>query len=278
MRADVPARASGTPSACVPDPCGTSGAGTRAAAGEPSVYDESGMSCESLIGRTDALAAELLRWCAGHGLKIACAESLTGGLLADAFVRVPGASAVFLGSAVTYDLHAKAKVLGVDAALLAREGAVHPQVARSMAYGAAALYAQPAYGYGDAVVGLSTTGVAGPGPDGDKPAGLVYAGFSLPASFAAGLSGNGNAGNTFDGCPSDGGPCGGGPFADMLFDGDREASARRPPSAADFRDASPSRLTCAVELRLHGSREGVRRLAVLRVLQNLSRFTASFQE
>ena len=250
MRADVPSRTSG-------------------ASGASGLSDASGMSGGSLARRTDALAAELLRWCADRGLKIACAESLTGGLLADAFVRVPGASAVFLGSAVTYDLHAKAKVLGVDAALLACEGAVHPQVARSMAYGAAALYAQPAYGYGDEVVGLSTTGVAGPGPDGDKPAGLVYAGFSLPASFAAGASGD-----MSDGRWSDGGLCGGMLIDGMLFDEGRPASVSRPSSATGSREPAPSRLTCAVELRLHGSREEVRRLTVLRVLQNLSRFTA----
>ncbi len=116
-------------------------------------------------------------------MRIAAAESLTGGLLADAFVRIPGASRVFLGSAVTYDIAAKASVLGVDADLLRREGAVHPDVARQMALGTARLYDQPAYGR--RVIGLSTTGVAGPGPDGDKPAGLVYAGFSVP-SFDAG--------------------------------------------------------------------------------------------
>jgi nicotinamide-nucleotide amidase len=122
-------------------------------------------------GRCDALAARILARCKTLGVKIAAAESLTGGLLADAFVRVPGASAVFLGSAVTYDIAAKASILGVDAELLRREGAVHPEVARQMAQATANLYHQPGY---DAVIGLSTTGVAGPGPDGSKPAGLVY--------------------------------------------------------------------------------------------------------
>ncbi|NEG70125.1 CinA family protein [Bifidobacterium choloepi] len=129
----------------------------------------------------DRLAAGVLDWCAGRGLKIAAAESLTGGLLADAFVRIPGASRVFLGSAVTYDIAAKASVLGVDRDLLDREGAVHPEVARQMARRTAELFAQPEYG--DSVIGVSTTGVAGPGPDGDKPAGLVYIGVSLPGIF-----------------------------------------------------------------------------------------------
>lgn len=132
----------------------------------------------------DDLAARVLAACETRGLRIAAAESLTGGLLADAFVRVPGASRVFLGSAVTYDINAKASILGVDAALLEREGAVHPEVARQMAEGTARLYAQSEYG--DAVIGLSTTGVAGPGPDGDKPAGLAYVGISLPPCLAGG--------------------------------------------------------------------------------------------
>jgi nicotinamide-nucleotide amidase len=142
-------------------------------------------SCDEnmdMQGRCDALAAVILARCKPLGAKIAAAESLTGGLLADAFVRVPGASAVFLGSAVTYDIAAKASMLGVDAELLRLEGAVHPEVARQMAQATADLYRQPGY---DAVIGLSTTGVAGPGPDGDKPAGLVYVGLALPAAFSA---------------------------------------------------------------------------------------------
>jgi nicotinamide-nucleotide amidase len=131
--------------------------------------------------RCDELAAAVLAYCEDHHFVIAAAESLTGGLLADAFVRIPGASKVFLGSVVTYDIRAKSSILGVDAGLLAREGAVHPEVARRMAEAAAGLYAQPEDG--DRVVGLSTTGVAGPGPDGDKPAGLVYIGFSVPDGF-----------------------------------------------------------------------------------------------
>ena len=81
----------------------------------------------------DSLAAGILKICEANNTKIACAESLTGGLLADAFVRIPGASNVLLGSAVTYDINAKASILHVDKALLDREGAVHPEVVRQMA-------------------------------------------------------------------------------------------------------------------------------------------------
>ena len=90
----------------------------------------------------DSLAAGILKICEANNTKIACAESLTGGLLADAFVRIPGASNVLLGSAVTYDINAKASILHVDKALLDREGAVHPEVARQMAVGTARLYSR----------------------------------------------------------------------------------------------------------------------------------------
>ncbi|PLS30488.1 damage-inducible protein CinA [Bifidobacterium margollesii] len=129
----------------------------------------------------DGLAADILGICLDRRWSIAAAESLTGGLLSDAFVRIPGASRVFLGSAVTYDIKAKTAILGVDGDLLRREGAVHPQVAYQMAEATARLYDTHA-DLGHRVIGLSTTGVAGPGPDGDKPAGLVYVGISLPSS------------------------------------------------------------------------------------------------
>ncbi|WP_280925254.1 nicotinamide-nucleotide amidohydrolase family protein [Bifidobacterium sp. ESL0763] len=134
----------------------------------------------------DAMAARVLEWCRGNEMRVASAESLTGGLLADAFVRIPGASDVFLGSAVTYDIAAKASLLGVDAGLLKREGAVHPEVACQMAQSTADLYDQPEY-HGR-VIGLSTTGVAGPGPDGDKPAGLVYIGVRIPPCVRGGAA------------------------------------------------------------------------------------------
>ena len=141
------------------------------------------------------LAERILSNSVQLGFHIAAAESLTGGLLADAFVSVPGASRVFCGSAVTYDIHAKAKILGVDAHLLQTEGAVFKDVAMQMAVGASHIYRGAGWEYEDdssadslvdssfPIIGLSTTGVAGPGPDGSKPAGLVYVGVLLPESF-----------------------------------------------------------------------------------------------
>jgi nicotinamide-nucleotide amidase len=107
-----------------------------------------------------------------RGFTIAVAESLTGGLLAAAITSVPGASVVFRGSVTAYATEIKASVLGVDADLLAREGAVHPEVARQMADGVRRLFG--------ATVGLATTGVAGPTEQDGKPVGLVYVGYSEP--------------------------------------------------------------------------------------------------
>lgn len=118
------------------------------------------------------LASEILDFCDAHSLHIACAESLTGGLLSDSFVKIPGASRVFLGSAVTYDIREKSKILGVDCDLLKSCGAVDARVAKQMAFGAARLYSGSGWCYKRfeqqkdvdnpdfPIIGLSTTGVA----------------------------------------------------------------------------------------------------------------------
>jgi nicotinamide-nucleotide amidase len=124
---------------------------------------------------TDAAAAlEALR---DRGWTLAIAESLTGGALADAFVRVPGASAVLVGAVVAYATPVKASVLGVDRALLDREGPVHPEVAAQMADGvrrSLAVDGRPAD------VGVATTGVAGPDPQGGRVPGTVYLAVATP--------------------------------------------------------------------------------------------------
>ncbi len=87
---------------------------------------------------------------------VATAESLTGGDVGGAICTVPGASAYYRGGVISYAYEVKAQVLGVDAQLLAREGAVHPAVAVQMAVGAARVCG--------ADYAVSTTGVAGPDP------------------------------------------------------------------------------------------------------------------
>ncbi|WP_314646994.1 CinA family protein [uncultured Microbacterium sp.] len=122
-------------------------------------------------------AAEVVRGLRERGWTIAVAESLTGGALCAALVSVPGASEVLRGGVVAYATPIKHSVLGVDAALLAREGAVHPEVARQMARGVrTALQVSDE----EASVGVATTGIAGPdSPDG-QPVGTVHIGVSTP--------------------------------------------------------------------------------------------------
>ena len=111
-------------------------------------------------------ARDLLELLRLEGKTIATAESLTGGQVASALVDVPGASDVFVGGVVAYQTQVKTSALGVPAALLSRRGSVDPQVAALMASGAAKRLG--------ADVGVATTGVAGPGSQGDVPSGTVF--------------------------------------------------------------------------------------------------------
>jgi nicotinamide-nucleotide amidase len=122
-------------------------------------------------------AARLLARLAERGWSVGVAESLTGGLVVASLVSVPGASAHVRGGIVAYATDLKAKLLGVDAALLAEHGAVHPEVARQMADGVRAAVGA----VGEAAdVGISTTGIAGPdSPDG-QPVGTVHVGVATP--------------------------------------------------------------------------------------------------
>ena len=123
----------------------------------------------------DPATASVVRTLIDRGLTIAAAESLTGGLLTAELTTVPGASAVVLGGAVVYATELKHTLLGVDAELLAAEGPVHPEVARQLASGVRerlAVDGRPAD------VGVATTGVAGPDPQGGRPVGTVFVGVS----------------------------------------------------------------------------------------------------
>lgn len=103
------------------------------------------------------LALRIVRAATDAGIMLATAESLTGGALVARLVDVPGASACVAGGAACYSYEAKARVLGVDRALLDRTGAVTAEVAVAMARGALQAYGSD--------LAVSTTGVAGPGPD-----------------------------------------------------------------------------------------------------------------
>lgn len=123
------------------------------------------------------LIAELTR----RGLTIAVAESLTGGLLVAELIAVPGASVVVRGGVVAYATELKAELLGVDAALLAASGPIHPEVARQMASGVRQRLG--------ADIGIATTGAAGPDPQDGHAPGEVWLGFAIgDAVTAVGLA------------------------------------------------------------------------------------------
>lgn len=102
-----------------------------------------------------------------RGLSVATAESCTGGLVASRLTDVAGSSEYVKGGVVSYTDEVKAEVLGVSRALLAREGAVSEAVARAMAEGVRRML--------DADIGVSTTGLAGPGGGTEEtPIGTVF--------------------------------------------------------------------------------------------------------
>ena len=112
-------------------------------------------------------AAELLELCRRAKLKIATAESCTGGLIAGCLTEIAGSSDVVERGFVTYSNEAKHVMLGVPNMLINLNGAVSEKVAIAMAEGALA--------HSLADISIAVTGVAGPGGGSkDKPVGLVH--------------------------------------------------------------------------------------------------------
>lgn len=121
-------------------------------------------------GESD-LAALVLDQARLQGLRLAVAESCTGGLVGARLTEVPGSSDVFVGGVIAYDNALKVQLLGVPETLLAEHGAVSEPVARAMAEGAARRFGVAA--------AISVTGVAGPGGGTpEKPVGTVWIGCS----------------------------------------------------------------------------------------------------
>jgi nicotinamide-nucleotide amidase len=119
------------------------------------------------------LARSVLEACRARRLKIAVAESCTGGLIAAALTEIPGSSDVFERGFVTYSNEAKQEMIGVASDLIAAHGAVSSQVAEAMALGA--------LDHSRAQIALAVTGVAGPsGGSAQKPVGLVHFGLARP--------------------------------------------------------------------------------------------------
>jgi nicotinamide-nucleotide amidase len=120
------------------------------------------------------IAVEVLDKAREKGIRIAAAESCTGGMVAVALTDIPGSSAVFERGFVTYSNAAKVEMLGVLSATLAAHGAVSEPVAREMAEGALA--------QSQADLAVAITGIAGPGGSEFKPEGRVC--FGLAAKGA----------------------------------------------------------------------------------------------
>ena len=99
-------------------------------------------------------------------MTFSAAESCTGGELAKRFTDMPGASAFFKGGVVTYTNEAKAKLLGIDPALIEEKGAVSYEVAKVMAENVRALLGTD--------IGVGVTGLAGPDGDGVHEVGTVF--------------------------------------------------------------------------------------------------------
>ena len=117
------------------------------------------------------MSAELVALLRAKRLRVATAESCTGGMVAAAITAVAGSSEVFEYGFVTYANRAKTALLGVPAALIAAVGAVSQEVAASMAEGALAA--------SGADLAVSVTGIAGPGGgSAEKPVGTVWFGLA----------------------------------------------------------------------------------------------------
>ena len=119
---------------------------------------------------TEVIIGQLLR---ARGLKLATAESCTGGLIADRITDVPGSSEYFLGGFVSYAYEAKVACLGVSWDTLQKHGAVSRETVLEMARGA-----RTALG---ADIAISVSGIAGPGGGlPEKPVGTTWIGLVAP--------------------------------------------------------------------------------------------------
>jgi PncC family amidohydrolase len=118
----------------------------------------------------EVLVGELLRM---RGLRLAVAESCTGGLIGHLLTNVAGASTYYMGSVTAYAYEAKVRILGVRWETLEKFGAVSAETVLEMARGVRMTLA--------ADIGISVSGIAGPtGGTPDKPVGTTWIGVSSP--------------------------------------------------------------------------------------------------
>ena len=112
-------------------------------------------------------ASDLQDLMVSRGLTLSLAESCTGGSIASVITDIPGSSAYFMGSAVTYSNEAKTSILGVSSDTLMEFGAVSRETAVEMALGTSKVF--------DSDIAASVTGIAGPdGGSEEKPVGTVW--------------------------------------------------------------------------------------------------------
>lgn len=119
-------------------------------------------------------ASEILDNLRSRGKFLVVAESLTGGLLTAEFAKIPGASNVLLTGIIAYDTSLKHELLGVSAQLLENQGPVDPEVAAQMAEGIRTKIAQKRNLAVGSIIGIATTGIAGPTAAAGKKIGEVY--------------------------------------------------------------------------------------------------------
>jgi len=127
------------------------------------------------IKQLDNQIAELLRQ---HAIKLATAESCTGGLISHRITNLPGSSDYFIGGVIAYSNQVKQRLLNVEIKTLQEHGAVSEQTVIQMAIGIRNLL--------DADIGLSVSGIAGPaGGTEDKPVGTIWIGLSVSEATTA---------------------------------------------------------------------------------------------
>jgi nicotinamide-nucleotide amidase len=134
---------------------------------------------ESVYGEGDAdLAALVLERARTLGVRVAVAESCTGGLVGARLTEIPGSSDVFVGGVIAYDNALKLDLLSVPETLLSEHGAVSEPVARAMVMGAITRFGVRA--------AVAVTGVAGPGGGSpEKPVGTVWLATALDGEVAS---------------------------------------------------------------------------------------------
>ena len=134
----------------------------------------------SLASEVSSMSREIIRTLGDANESLVTAESITAGGLSSAITSVEGSSQVFLGAIVAYQDKVKAKVLGVDQAIIAAHTVYSQEVAVEMARAVREKFG--------ATWAIATTGVAGPGPSDGVPSGTVWVAIDGPVTQTLELS------------------------------------------------------------------------------------------